>query len=374
MERVEIALYGATGFTGQLTAAWLVSRGARVLLAGRDRAKLEAVRDQLGADLPIAVCDSGSPDALRAMTERARVVLTTVGPYAEHGLPVVQAAIDAGCDYVDITGEPAFVDASRARFGDAARERGLRIVHCCGFDSLPHDLGAWATARELPADADLRVEGFVWARGGISGGTWASALEAIGSGARPPRAPRDPGAHPVEIAQRFHRSAVAEGWAVPMPTIDPVIVARSARALGYGRSFSYGHYARVQTTRYLVGGALALAGVSLAAQIGPVRRWMRARWPSGSGPDEATRERGWFRVRFHGRGGGREVVTEMRGELDAGYALTSRWVGESALTLARDRERLPERFGVLTTAEAMAEPLFARLPDTGTTFHVLESR
>lgn len=371
MERVDIGLYGATGFTGQLAAAWLAGRGASFSIAGRDRGKLEQVRESLGRDVPIVVCDSGSEGSLRAFAEGCNVVLTTVGPYAKHGLPVVQAAVDAGCDYVDITGEPAFVDASRLRFHAGAAEKGLRIVHCCGFDSLPHDLGAWYTVKQLPADAELTVNAYVSTRGGISGGTWASALDAMADRPKKERTARDANAHPVRVQQRFHRSALAGGWAVPMPTIDPVIVARSARALRYGSSFTYGHFARVKTTRYLVGGALAIGAVAVGAQIGPLRTWMKARWPSGSGPSEEVRENGWFKVRFIGSGGGREVVVDVTGDKDPGYALTSRWVAESAMCLASDRAALPERFGVLTTAEAMAEPLFARMAGTGTKFEVV---
>ncbi|MCB9674214.1 MAG: saccharopine dehydrogenase NADP-binding domain-containing protein [Alphaproteobacteria bacterium] len=370
----EVALYGATGFTGALAAHWLVERGARFCIAGRSRSKLERLRDELGHDVPIEVCTSEDPASLRAVAEKSRVLATTVGPYERHGLPVVAAAVEGGCDYVDITGEPGFVSESIARFDGPARDKGLRIVHCCGFDSLPHDLGAWFTVKHLPADAALKVDGFVSSRGGFSGGTWASALNTFRD--LKPGKPKRTGSrdgHPARIRAKLHRERALKAWAVPLPTIDPVIVVRSARALRYGSSFEYGHYAKVKTKRYLIGGGLAVGAVVLATKIPGIATWLEAQWPSGSGPDEAAREKGWFRVVFIGQGGGQTVYAEIRGDEDPGYGMTRKWVGESALALAQDRDRLPERFGVLTPVAAMAEALEARMPATGTVLRTISA-
>jgi saccharopine dehydrogenase (NAD+, L-glutamate forming) len=308
------------------------------------------------------------------MAASARTVLTTVGPYIRHGLPVVEAAVEAGCDYVDITGEPEFVSASRERFDGKARDAGLRIVHCCGFDSLPHDLGAWYTARQLPQDRPIHVDGFVSTRGKMSGGTWASALEAIGRGSRGGSGsrPREASDYTAKIRAKFHKNRTAGGFAVPLPTIDPVIVVRSARALHYGTSFTYGHYARVKRKRTLVAGAIGLGAVAAAAKVPALRRWLEAQWPSGSGPDAEARAEGWFKVLFVGTAGDARIVTEIRGDEDPGYALTSRWIGECARTLVEDRDLLPERFGVLTPVAALGSAIEARMPATGTTLATLE--
>jgi len=370
----DVALYGATGFTGSLTARWLQDRGANFCLAGRNRDKLERVRESLGADVPIEVASSDNPASLRALAAKSKVLLSTVGPYARYGIPVVQAAVDEGCDYVDITGEPGFVTESRERFRDIAQAKRLRIVHCCGFDSLPHDLGAWFTVQQLPADAPIHVDAYVSSRGSFSGGTWASALEAMAQSKKSPSSKRGTGGHKSRIQARFHHSDVAGGYAVPMPTIDPVIVVRSGRALKYGSEFSYGHYARVKTKRYLIGGGLAVSAILAAAQVPPLRRWLESRWPSGSGPDEQARQAGWFKVLFVGTAGDTQVITQVTADLDPGYAMTSRWVAESALCLALDRDALPEHYGVLTTASAMAEPLMARMAGTGTRFEILTGK
>src|SRR5262249_45520080 len=156
----DVVVFGATGFTGRLTAEYLARKAQREPLrwaiAGRNRAKLEEVRHALEAIDPAAVnvgvleASIDDPASLAAMARSARVVLTTVGPYAKYGEPVVKACVDEGTDYVDITGEPDFVDMTLEKYGAAAREKQIRIVSCCGFDSIPHDLGALFTVKQLP--------------------------------------------------------------------------------------------------------------------------------------------------------------------------------------------------------------------------------
>ncbi|HWU32316.1 MAG TPA: saccharopine dehydrogenase NADP-binding domain-containing protein, partial [Marmoricola sp.] len=184
----DIVLFGATGFTGELTARHLASRipsDARWALAGRNRAKLEAVRDRLAADfpaledLPLEIADSGDEESLRAVAESTSVVITTVGPYLLYGEGLVKACAEAGTDYVDLTGEPEFVDLMYVKHNATAEASGARLVHCCGFDSIPHDLGALFTVRQLPSDAPLRVRGVVRSNAAFSGGTFHSAMEQL---------------------------------------------------------------------------------------------------------------------------------------------------------------------------------------------------
>src|SRR3954471_7495874 len=170
----DVVLFGATGFTGALTAEYLAANAgdARVALAGRTKAKLE----KLGLDLPLLQADVENPGSLRDMASAGSVVITTVGPYIKYGEPLVAACAEVGTDYVDLTGEPEFVDLMYVRHHEQAVESGARIVHCCGFDSIPHDLGAYFTVKELPEDAPLKLEGFVRAAGKPSGGTVHSAV------------------------------------------------------------------------------------------------------------------------------------------------------------------------------------------------------
>jgi short subunit dehydrogenase-like uncharacterized protein len=187
----DVVLFGATGFTGGLTAEYLAANapeGLRWALVGRNRTKLEAVAARLAAASPAAPvpalveADAADAAALAKVAESTRVVITTVGPYALHGGPIVAACATAGTDYVDLTGEPEFVDRTWLDHDATARRTGARIVHCCGFDSVPHDLGAYFTVLQLPEGVPLKVEGFVRSNGRFSGGTYHSAVNAFGRG------------------------------------------------------------------------------------------------------------------------------------------------------------------------------------------------
>ena len=260
----DLVLFGATGFTGGLTAEYLARNapdGCRWALVGRSQPKLEQVRARLAdidpelADLPLLVADAGDPASLRAVAEQTRVVITTVGPYIEYGEPLVAACAEAGTDYVDLTGEAEFVDRMYVAHHARAVETGARIVHACGFDSIPHDLGALFTVEQLPDGQPVRMRGFVRSNATISGGTFASALTAMSrarqmkqaKAARRKLEGRPEGRRVRTVAKRPHFDKDAGYWLVPLPTIDPLVIRRSAAALEeYGPDFEYGHYAAVK--------------------------------------------------------------------------------------------------------------------------------
>lgn len=374
----DVVLFGATGFTGRLTARYLAGKTAgsfRWAIAGRDRFKLGEVADECDGEPDILEADIEDAGSLAAMARSTRVLATTVGPYIRYGEPVVKAVVDAGTDYVDLTGEPAFVAKLLKLYDAPARSKRIRVVNSCGFDSIPHDLGAWMMVQELPDDEPVTLEGFVSAKGGISGGTWNSALEAFGrlGGMGGAGGGRDGGGRRVRgVTGKPHYEEAVSGWVAPMPTIDPLVILRSARALAeYGNDFTYSHYLRVGSLPMLVGLGAGIGTVVALAQIPPLRRLLGNLRPSGAGPDEETMKNGWFRITFIGEAGKRRVVGEVSGG-EPGYAETSRMLAESALCLALDRGELPERHGVVTTAEAMAEPLTARLKAAGMRFEILE--
>ena len=383
----EIVLFGATGFTGRLTAHYLAEHGGEDLrwaLAGRSLPKLEALRGELAErfphcrELPLLKADVDDAGALRALAHGTQVVITTVGPYIRFGEALVAACAEAGTDYVDLTGEPEFADRMWLAYHEQARASGARIVHACGFDSIPHDLGAWFTVQQLPPDVPLTVEGFVRAGGTVSGGTWHSAITAF-SRLRQirdvARQRHEREAWPIDrkigsTLQRIRFHKLLKTWVVPFPSIDPQIVRRSAAAdERYGPAFRYGHYIQVKrlsTVLALLGG---VGAAFVGAQFKLTReRLLRLKDP-GEGPDEEARAKAWFRVRFIGRGGGRRVITEVSGG-DPGYGETAKMLSESALCLARDR--LPRKSGVLTSAVAMGGALVKRLQAAGIEFRVIE--
>ncbi|MEV5265954.1 saccharopine dehydrogenase family protein [Streptomyces werraensis] len=381
----DIVLFGATGFAGTLTAEYLAAhapQGLRWAVAGRSGRKLEELRERLpgGEKIGALRADVSEPATLRALAEQARVVATTVGPYVEYGEELVAACADTGADYVDLTGEPEFVDLMYVRHDARARETGARLVHACGFDSVPHDLGAYFTVRQLPEDVPLTVDGYVTADAAFSGGTFASALNQFARPGALRAAARDRRRHEPRLVGRRasaptgipHYAPEVDAWALPLPTIDSQIVRRSAKALArYGPDFRYRHYAAVRSLPVALGGVAAVGTLVAAAQVPPLRRALSARLRPGDGPSPEKRARSWFTVRFVGEGGGRRVCTEVSGG-DPGYDETAKMLAESALSLALDD--LPPTSGQVTTAVAMGDALIGRLQEAGIRFRVAAVR
>jgi short subunit dehydrogenase-like uncharacterized protein len=382
----DIVVLGATGFTGELTAAYLAEHapsGLRWALAGRNQDKLEAVRARLVkidpalSELPLVQADSSDAASLKALAESTRVVITTVGPYLEYGEPLVAACAAAGTDYVDLTGEPEFVDRMYLAHHDAAVASGARLVHACGFDSIPHDLGAWFTVQQLGSSAPITLRGVVRAGGTASGGTFHSAMGAMSRArqmreamvARRKKEPRPVGRSSRAVAGKPHRDRTLGLYLLPMPTIDPFVVARSGAALeSYGPDFRYSHFAGLKTLRYTLAGAAGVSGLLVAAQVKPVRNFLKSRIKQGDGPSEERRATSWFTVDFVGESAARTVHTRVAGG-DPGYGETAKMLAESALCLALDDN--PKTSGQVTTATAMAENLVPRLQKAGITFETV---
>jgi short subunit dehydrogenase-like uncharacterized protein len=382
----DVVLFGATGFTGRLTAEYLARHapdGLRWALAGRNPDKLAGVREHLTpidpalAGLTLLPADVTDPASLAAVAAKARVVITTVGPYLTYGEPLVAACAAAGTDYVDLTGEPEFVDRMYTAHHATAVASGARIVHACGFDSIPHDLGAYYAVQRLPDDVPITLRGVVRSRGTFSGGTFHSAMIQMSrarqmkqaSSARRKAEGRPVGRSSRAVAGKPHRDSDLGRWLLPLPTIDPFVVARSGAALpAYGPDFRYSHYAGTKTLRYAVGGAVGMGALGLAAQVKPVRNSLLKHINQGDGPDAARRAKSWFRVDFVGEGGGRSVHTRVSGG-DPGYDETAKMLAEAALCLAFDDN--PPTAGQVTTAQAMGDHLIERLQAAGITFEVL---
>jgi len=387
----DIVLFGATGFTGALTAAYLASHApaaTRWALAGRSAAKLEALRTRLSvvdpacAGVTLLHADATDASSMQRLAAAARVLISAVGPYIRHGEPAVAACAEAGTDYLDISAESEFVDLMYLRYHGLAVSSGARIVHSCGFDSIPYDLGAYFTVARLPENVPIRLDavarlglkGRVGSGPRFSAGSLESALIAL---SRPRRLIR---AHSQRLeleAQTAVRAARARralpryersigAWALPAPTIDRQVVLRSAVALDrYGPEFSYRQYVAVDSPLQAAGIACALAAVSLLAQPRATRKLLLRRVSPGTGPTPAQREGRSFTLRFSGAGGGRRVVSEIAGG-DPGYGETSKMLAESALCLAHDE--LPPSAGQVTSAVAMGDALIQRLRSRGIAF------
>ncbi|MET0840224.1 MAG: saccharopine dehydrogenase NADP-binding domain-containing protein [Marmoricola sp.] len=382
----DVVVFGATGFTGELTSVYLAEHapaGLRWALAGRNQSKLEAVRSRLAtidpalADLPLLHADTTDDASLKEVAASTRVVITTVGPYLLYGEPLVAACAEAGTDYVDLTGEPEFVDQMYLEHHETAVASGARIVHACGFDSIPHDLGAWYTVQELGSSEPITLRGVVRSNATFSGGTFHSAITAMSRAkqmreamvARRKKEPRPEGRKSRAVSGKPHRDPDLGYWLLPLPTIDPFVVARSGAALAsYGPDFRYSHYAGLKTLRYTAGAVAAVSTLAVSAQIPPVRNFLKSRVKQGEGPSEERREKAWFTVDFVGESAGMTVHTRVSGG-DPGYTDTAKMLAESALCLALDDN--PQTAGQVTTAQAMAANLLPRLQAAGLRFEVV---
>ena len=381
----DVVLVGATGFTGRLSAEYLARHlpdGSRWALVGRDPQKLADVQAGLGPRgqaVTALTADLTDVAALADLAASTRVLATTAGPYLVLGQGLAAACADAGTDYVDLAGEPEFVDRVYLDCHERAAATGARLVHSCGFDSIPHDMGAYFTVRHLPDELPISLAGYVRANGSISGGTYQSAVNSFArigparaaAKERKRREKRPAARRARAVPGKPPRVPGGKLWAVPLPTIDPAVVARSARALPeYGPDFTYSHYAAARHVTTLAGAGLALGTVIGLAQIPPLRRFLMGRMPSGSGPSAAQRAKSWFKVRFVGTAGPTRIVTQVSGP-DPGYGGTATMLGESAMCLAFDD--LPLTSGQVTTAVAMGQRLIDRLVGAGFTFEVLNA-
>jgi short subunit dehydrogenase-like uncharacterized protein len=400
---LDIVLYGATGYTGRLVADRLAAIPAperlRWAIAGRDRAKLERVREALGRpELEILVADAGDGRALDALCARTRVVCTTVGPYALHGDELVAACVRNGTHACDLTGETPWIRRTIDQHHEAARASGARIVHCCGFDSIPSDLGVHMLDEAMRARGRTlaRVDSFFGeSRGKVSGGTVASMLNLQVELGRDPSlrrllldpyalVPNGSGPDRRDLGGVAYEPRIGR-YTAPfvMAVVNAPTVRRSNALLGhrYGRDFRY-HEAMSLfpgVKGWLAASAITagLGAFALALQAPPLRRLIAARFARpGEGPTDEERAAGHFVVRYVAEAdtsGGQPPLT-LRGRCedrrDPGYGSTAVMLAASAMCLAR--EASTGDGGVLTPASAMAAPLLARLRASGMRWEVAD--
>jgi short subunit dehydrogenase-like uncharacterized protein len=401
--RFDLVVFGATSFVGRIVTARLVDRldGDDTFIwaiAGRNADRLAQVAAETGADVEHVVADAADVDAMRSLAASARVVASTVGPYALYGSPLVDAAAASGTDYCDLTGEPHWMRAMIDAHQGAAETSGARIVHACGFDSIPSDLGVWFTQRvaferfgEPCTSISLRVRSV---RGSASGGTIASGLNLIDEAARDPELRRILG-NPYALAPDGlrsgpkqpkvtvpHHDAASGQWVAPfiMAATNTQVVQRTHALLGrpWGDDFLYDEAIMTgdgpigaMKAAAVGGGSAAFAGL---AAFGPSRRLLGLVLPEpGDGPSPEQQEAGSFDVRLYGEtAGGDTVVTKVTGDRDPGYGSTARMLVESALAFS-DRPRSTTAGGFWTPATAFGDVLIDRLVEhAGLAFDVVD--
>ncbi|QDX26286.1 saccharopine dehydrogenase [Sphingomonas suaedae] len=372
----DLIVYGATGFTGRLVAEYLAQRYTDGTLnwamAGRSLTKLEAVRNEIGAPAatPLLTANADDPAALRALTARAKVVLTTVGPYQLHGNDLVAACVATGTGYVDLCGEPNWMHDVIDRHQTAAKASGARIVLSCGFDSIPFDLGVWTVQQAAIAKWGRpapRVKGRVRKmQGTFSGGTFASGKATAAAAAKNPSVFKillDPFAltpgfegpdQPKGVMPEYDEAV--GGWVAPfvMAVINTKNVHRTNFLAGhpYGTDFRY--------DEMMVAPGLGDIGKAAAEAIAKMNPMNADKGPApGEGPSKEEREAGFYEVDFIAEmPTGESLTCTVTGDRDPGYGSTSKMIAEAALCLIRD---VDGEGGVWTPGALMAEPLKARL-------------
>ncbi|MEM1155944.1 MAG: saccharopine dehydrogenase NADP-binding domain-containing protein [Pseudomonadota bacterium] len=377
----DIAVFGATGFTGALITEYLMGKygdSLKVAVAGRNEVKLKNVTQELQITdrVSTVVVDAADEAGLCELAKRCRVIISAAGPYTLHGKPLVAACASVGTDYVDLTGESNFIREMIDTYSDKARESGARIVHSCGFDSVPTDLGIYRLqqlAREYLGSPFQRVKGRVEAlQGAASGGTVASIM-AAGQAAQENQDIADQMVNPYSLAEGFEGPTQPSGneavndeelgsWSAPfiMAEINTKNVHRTNMLLGhsYGVEFLYDEM-------MFTGPGAEGEGIANAVEADPIGAFTGGGEPPkpGEGPSKEERENGHFTIAYHGTTNGKSIAVRVAGFQDPGYGSTSKQIAESAMCLLLDG--VPTKGGIWTPASCMAQQLTQRLQDQG---------
>ena len=402
----DIVVFGATSFVGQIMCDYLVERHGTDgdlawAVAGRSQSKLDALLSSVGAtDVPSIVADASSAEDMAALADSSRLVISTVGPYALYGSELVAAVAAAGTDYVDLTGEPQWMQRMIDAHQDAAAKSGARIVHTCGFDSIPSDLGVWFTQQqaieqlgEPCTQIAMRVKAM---KGGASGGTIASMMNVVDETKADPTLRKTLG-NPFALAPEGMRSgpkqpnvtvpvqdAASGEWVAPfvMAGINTKVVHRSHALLDrpWGDDFLYDEAMLMgegPLGALKAGGMVAgLGGFMGLAAVGPVRPLLERVLPKpGEGPSPEEQVAGFFDLRFYGTtAGGATITTKVTGDRDPGYGSTAKMLAESATTLLgiNRGEKTGKPGGFWTPSTAMGDQLIGALVEhAGLTFDTI---
>lgn len=370
-----LTIFGSTGFTGRITAAYIAKHAEREgltwAIAGRSKEALFELRESLvGVKPDVVIADIRDKDSLRAMTASTKVLMNAVGPFALYGPDVVEACLESGTHYLDITGEPEFLNRCFVRHHQAAMDKGVVIVNACGFDSIPADFATWLAVKELPVDVPKSVRCYVSTNATFSGGTLNTAVQSVlnkKTGKRQevvtyPKHPESP-----KINRGIQFSKFFGKWALPMPVADIHIVRRSAMRLPevYGGAFSYAQFFLARSFGGMVSLISRVVVLFTFIRFEWFRNWIYKKYSPGTGPSPEKRASSVFSVTaiaetIHG-----QTSTIKISGGDPGYDETAKFFAESAFCLLEKSRSGTLKHGVLTPVEALGEELVKRLEKEG---------
>jgi len=371
--KFDIILFGATGFTGKLVAKYLSSHANTEnitwAIAGRDEEKLIAVSNTLSANKPsIITADINDGLSLRTMVSQTKILMNTVGPFNVYGKDVVKACIESGTHYLDITGEPSFVADLYNNHFQAASDQKTCIVNCCGFDSIPADFAAWLTAKKLPLHEPKALKGYIRTNATFSGGTLTTAVQALHMEVKKESVKTRIRRHPdaPKISLKVHFSKDINGWAIPMPVVDPHIVKRSAYRLpgDYGEAVSYGQFFVRSSFGKVLKTVVPIVLAMFLVRFKSFRDRLYKKFTPGTGPDETRRANTKFEAICVGTSTTASASSVISGG-DPGYNETAKMFSQSAFTLLDKIKDHTIVYGVLTPVEAFGMELVHRLRKEG---------
>ena len=363
-KKYDIIVHGATGFTGKLICQYLYNhqdiKQIKWGISGRNSSKLSLLADQYKVDFIQA--DSFDLESLDRVTKKTKLIISVVGPYSLYGKKLVESCINNKCHYLDLTGEPEFVNFVEENFSKKAKDNDTILMNCCGFESIPPDLGVYYTIKQLE-ESNVEITTFLKTKGKISGGTWASFLNSFSN--KKPIIKK--GLQANKKSKKIFYVKKLGKWALIFPVIDKHIVKKSAASLGYGDNFSFNQYIVFKSLIRIISLIGSISIISILAKSKFLRNWLISFIPSGKGPNKNERNKHWFELVIFGRTKSQMIKTIVSGG-DPGYGETAKFISEMALCIIFDNDKLNANKGVITPAQCAGDLMIERLKRSGIKF------
>ena len=366
-KKYDIIVWGASGFTGKLICDYLANHNdinnIKWAIAGRNKEKLSRIAEKYS--LKYYLADSFDSDSLDKLSSKSRLIITTVGPYSSYGEKLVASCIKNNTHCLDLTGEPEFVKKISMKYKESACNSNAIIMHSCGFESVPSDLGAYITVKELSQN-NIDLTYYLKTKGMISGGTWASFLNSISSGfSQVESIKSERNTAPSKTLRKIFYSKRFEKWAMIFPVIDKYLVMKSSKNVeGYGENFNFNLYTLQKSLFSIILLIIGIASLTFLSKIKFIKNFLLSRIPSGTGPSREQRKKHWFQVNIIGKTKDIEVLTTISGG-DPGYEETAKFISETALCIITQEEQLLSRKGILTLVECTGDLMKERLEKAG---------
>ena len=372
-KKYDLIVYGASGFTGQLICEYLSDHkdvsNLKWAISGRDIEKLKSISTQFSTEknkIDVLYADSFDKTSLDSISSQSKLIITTVGPYAIYGELLVESCIENQTYYLDLTGEPHFVHKIKEKYAQKAYDNNVAIIHSCGFESIPPDIGVYSAINHLN-EPNADVSYFFESNGDISGGTWASFINSLSS-SRPIVSTESNKHHKSKSNKHtkkvfFHKEF--KRWALFFPVIDKYIVRQTSKSFSqYGEGFSFSEYMLFKSWGKLAFILIGIFIVNIISKSKWIKKWLLSLKPSGSGPSKEQRDKNWFTAKVIARGKKNSVMTTIKGG-DPGYGDTSKFISEMALCILTQSDQLLKNKGILTPVECSGDLLVDRLRDAG---------